>query len=158
VKIILVSACLLGLKYRYDGSSNINFELLKILRGKLVKPVCPEVDGGLAIPRPPAEIIGGDGFDVLAGKASIINNKGIDVTEFYVNGANKMLTGYSDNPDNILMAILKARSPACGNKRIYSGKFDGNLKLGSGVGAALLKRKKINVYSEDNLKEIKKSL
>ncbi len=157
MKMILVSACLLGLKYRYDGTDNINQELLRMLRGKLVKPVCPEVDGGLSIPRPPAEIINGDGFDVLNNKASIVNKKGKDVTKNYLDGAHKMLESYN-KLDNILFAILKARSPACGKRKIYSGEFNDNLKSGSGVGAALLQQRGITVYSEEELKKIKKVL
>lgn len=154
MNLILVSACLLGFKYRYDGTDNINPELLKILQGKSVKPVCPEVDGGLSITRPPAEIIGGDGFDVLENRASVKTKNGEDVTEYYLNGARKMVED-NDNLDNILFAILKARSPACGKNKIYSGKFDGSLKSGSGVGAAFLVRKGITVFSEEELKKIK---
>ncbi len=155
MKIIIVSACLLGMKYRYDGLSNMNFTLLELLHGKLIKPVCPEVDGGLPIPRPPAEIQNGDGFDVLEGKAKVKDNQGKDVTCFYINGARQILKGVKD-VDEISFAVLKARSPACGSKNIYTGEFNGDLKPGSGVGAAFLKKRGIKVFSEEDLDEIKK--
>jgi len=50
------------------------------LKGKFI-PACPEQLGGLATPRPPAEIKGGTGLDVLWGKAGVYTVQGNDVTE-----------------------------------------------------------------------------
>ncbi|MGB4176988.1 MAG: DUF523 domain-containing protein, partial [Halanaerobiales bacterium] len=70
---ILVSACLLGENVRYDGANTLNEELLELLKGKEILPICPEVAGDLPVPRPPAEIVNGDGNDVLAGRARVEN-------------------------------------------------------------------------------------
>lgn len=108
--------------------------------------VCPEVDGGLGTPRPPAEVVGGDGADVLAGRARVVTGDGRDVTAEYLDGARKALdaarrTGASK-------AILKARSPSCGSGEIYDGSFSRTLAAGDGVTAALLRANGIQVVDE----------
>lgn len=153
---ILVSACLLGFNYRYNGGNNLIPELKELLKGKELKAVCPEVEGGLSIPRPPAEIVGGEGHDVLCGNARIKTVHGEDVTPYYVKGSKKMLESIDIN--DIEFAILKAKSPSCGSKNIYSGLFDGRLKKGSGVGAAYLIEKGIPVFNEKELDKIKKMI
>lgn len=151
---ILVSACLMGRNCRYDGGNKLNTGLNLLLKGKELILICPEAAGGLSIPRPPAEIQAGDGFDVLEGKANILNARGEDVTEEFIKGAERTL---AELPDEIDFAILKAKSPSCGVNRIYSGTFDGTLKDGSGVLAAYLKKRGIPVFTEEELDKIEKT-
>jgi len=151
---ILVSACLLGEKVRYDG---LVIPVEKALTDAFEQiadmiPFCPEASGGLPVPRNPAEIIGKDGFDVLDGKATVQNLSGNDVTPFYLNGAAKALETALKN--NIKVAIMKEKSPSCGKLLIYDGSFAEILKQGKGVTAALFERNGINVFSE---KEIEKA-
>jgi len=152
---ILISACLLGEKVRYDG---LIVPVVKALTDALeqigeIIPFCPEVSGGLPVPREPAEISGKDGFDVLDGIATVQNRSGDDVTQFYLKGAQKALQTAINN--NIKAAILKDKSPSCGKNFIYDGSFAGMLKEGRGVTAALFDRNKIHLFSE---KEIEKAV
>lgn len=112
-------------------------------------PVCPEVFGGLTTPRTPNEIVGGDGDDVIDGEAKVITKDGEDVTEEFIKGARRALE--IARIFNIKKAILKQRSPSCGNGKIYDGTFSGNLIEGDGVTAALFKRNGIEVISEEDL-------
>jgi len=152
---ILVSACLLGEKVRYDGLvvpvSKMTVDVLRSTA--VIIPFCPEVAGGLPVPRNPAEISGKDGFDVLDGKATVKNKTGDDVTLFYSNGAAKALETAIKN--NIKAAILKEKSPSCGNSLIYDGTFTKTLKSAKGVTAALFERNGIHVFNE---KEIEKAV
>ena len=88
---ILVSACLAGFDVKYDGSHNLNEKIKKWFNEKKAIPICPEVLGGLSIPREPAEIVGGVGEDVLDGHAKVITNTGKDVTEQFIKGAYETL-------------------------------------------------------------------
>ena len=139
-KTVLVSACLLGVNCRFDATARSNPELLKKLRDCAVVPVCPEQLGGLPTPRSPAEITGGDGHDVLDGRAKVVNEQGEDVTSNYVRGAREVLTLAKLFGAN--RAYLKSKSPACGCGRI---KRCGKTVEGDGVCAALLKRHDIQV-------------
>jgi len=114
-------------------------------RGEIVL-VCPEVAGGLSVPRPPSEIILGDGADILDGKGRIINRIGEDVTDAFVRGAHDALQ--LCRQFDIKVAILKARSPSCSKEMIYDGTFTGTLKPGKGVTAALLEREGIEIFDE----------
>jgi len=150
---ILISACLLGEPVRYDGTGFLlAFKILNHWQheGRLVA-ICPEISGGLPVPRPPAEISRGDGTAVIGGKALITNTKGNDVTEAFLKGANKALE--TANKNGIRMAILKSRSPSCGNAQIYDGSFEKNLKNGQGVTAALLEMNTIKVFNELEISE-----
>jgi uncharacterized protein YbbK (DUF523 family) len=153
-----VSACLLGDTVRYDAQSN---ELKQTLfqqwyaQGRFVA-ICPEVSGGLPIPRPPAEIEAGDGKDVLLNHASIISITGEDVTDAFVRGAKNALELAQKH--NCQFAILAARSPSCGNETIYDGRFNGSLVKGQGVTAALLEQNNIRVFNQDQLGELQSLL
>ena len=114
------------------------------LKIKKVFPICPEVLGGLSIPREPAEIVGGVGEDVLDGHAKVITNNGIDVTEQFIKGAFETLKIAQEL--DATMVILKERSPSCGSSMIYAGEFNGTKKQGTGVTAALLKRNGIKSF------------
>jgi len=111
--------------------------------------VCPEEEGGLGTPRPAAEIVGGDGADVLQGTARVLTKGGVDVTEEYLIGARYALE--AARAVGAESAILKARSPSCGNGCIYDGSFSRTPKDGDGVTAALLKKEGIEVFSDQEI-------
>src|SRR3972149_4360474 len=90
-KIYLVSACLVGVRCRYNGGAKTSRAVLNFLKGKRFVPVCLETLAGLPIPRPPATFIGGTGKDVLRGKASILDDSDNDVTEKIIRGAQETL-------------------------------------------------------------------
>lgn len=144
---ILVSACLAGLKVRYNGTDCLDEKIVKLLEEKKAVTVCPEVLGGLPIPREPAEIIGGDGFDVLDGKAKVVSKSGKDVTEHFLKGA--LTTLEIAKKVNATIVVLKENSPSCGSTMIYNGEFNGEKKAGDGVTSALLKRNGFRVISEE---------
>lgn len=154
VERILVSACLLGSRVRYDGGAKTSDdETLARWRaeGRLV-PFCPEVQGGLPVPRPPAEIEGGaGGAAVLAGTARIRTPDGEDVTDAFLSGARQALA--AARSAGARLAILKEGSPSCGSLRIYDGTFGGRTIPGQGVTAALLERSGIRVFGEDRIPE-----
>ncbi|SHH24451.1 DUF523 domain-containing protein [Tepidibacter thalassicus] len=144
---ILVSACLLGVNCKYNGKNNENEKLIDYLRDKNIIPICPEQLGGLSTPRIPAEIVGGDGADVLNEKAKVINKNGEDVTDEFLKGAYEALK--IAKMFNCTEAILKLKSPSCGIKQIYNGTFTGKLRDGLGVTAALFKKNGIKLKSEE---------
>ncbi|MDT8902862.1 DUF523 domain-containing protein [Anaeroselena agilis] len=146
---ILVSACLLGLSCRYDGGHNLCPALLGPAAAGLCLPVCPEQLGGLPTPRPAAEIVGGSGQDVLAGRAKILAADGLDLTPAFLGGVRQTLALVRAIP--IAAAVLKARSPTCGVGRIYDGSFTRVVKDGDGVAAAALAEKGIPLYTEEDL-------
>ncbi|MCL6591396.1 MAG: DUF523 domain-containing protein [Firmicutes bacterium] len=148
---IIVSACLLGVECRYDGTGRAVPKLLEILVGRRVVPVCPETLGGLTIPRPPAEINGGAGAEVLAGTAGVINREGRDCTAEFIRGAEAALEMVRRHQPKLV--ILKAKSPSCGVGAIYDGSFSNRLIPGDGVAAALLKKNGVKVYSETEFLE-----
>ena len=153
-KKILVSACLLGDLVRYN--SEILPDCPSILKKwdqeGLVIPVCPEVIGGLSVPRAPAEIQGGEGKDVVAGIAKVININGQDVTDAFLTGARETLRLARESGAEY--AVLKARSPSCGRKMIYDGSFSSRLIEGQGVTAALLEQSGIQVYNENDIEKV----
>ena len=142
---VIISACLLGVPCRYDGGHSRNETAMQHKETYQLIPVCPEEAGGLPTPRPPAEIVGGDGNDVLDGKAKVMTADGVDVTEAYLQGAHHALAVAQTHAATHV--ILKARSPSCGCGDIYHGTFSGTLTSGDGVTTALLKRHGITVTS-----------
>ena len=147
-KVIAVSSCLLGFCVRYDGQHQLYTPLKELYEAGKVVSICPEVFGGLPTPRAPAEIVGGNGEDVLLGQAKIIDSQGIDVTQPFVRGAEIALKKVQDL--NISLVVLKANSPSCGSQQIYSGEFNGSLKAGMGVCAALFKQNNIQILDENS--------
>ena len=139
---ILISACLVGDKTKYDGHSNYNDRIKLLLEKYELVPFCPEVEGGLPTPRHPSEQRG----------EQVVNDIDEDVTDEFNRGADLAL--------NICLylkitkAILKERSPSCGVHSIYDGTFSHKVIPGSGVTATLLKRKGIEVYNEDEIPEL----
>jgi uncharacterized protein YbbK (DUF523 family) len=112
MKIYLASACLTGLKTRYDGRIITIAACRKAVAGGIYIPVCPEQLGGLPTPRTAADLVGGDGHDVLAGRARVLDRTGKDVTENFILGARQVLAIAREQ--DIAKVILKARSPSCG--------------------------------------------
>ena len=147
---ILVSSCLCGEKCKYSGGDNYNEDVIAYCQGKEIVKVCPEVMGGLAIPRPPAEIVGGKAKNVLEGKAKVLSKEGHDVTEAFVKGAKETLK--IAEKYHIKEAILKANSPSCGKGTIYDGHFCGRLIEGNGITVQLLLDAGIHVKTEKDLK------
>lgn len=146
---VLVSACLAGRACRFDGTgARQNAATQLIAEGRAVL-VCPEVDGGLGTPRPPAEIVGGDGADVLAGRARVVTDDGRDVTEQYLRGARLALEAAQKAGAKV--AVLKARSPSCGKAAIYDGTFTRTLHVGDGVTVALLRAAGMEVLTDEEL-------
>ena len=148
---IVISSCLAGLKVRYNGTDCYDEAMEKRLKEKKVRTVCPELLGGFSIPRESAEIIGGNGYDVLDGKALVKDCKGNDVTQMYLDGAYKTLDFIKSL--NAEMVVLKENSPSCGSSFIYTGHFDGTKKDGVGVTTAILRRNGIKVISENELSQ-----
>lgn len=145
---IAISACLAGEAVRYDGSHKLYAPLKKLQEYGLAVPVCPEILGGLPVPRAPAEITGGDGKDVWQGLARVVAQDGEDVTDAFMQGAQRALEYLKQR--HITHVILKANSPSCGSGLIYSGRFDGTLKTGSGVATALFEASGITVWHEEH--------
>ena len=107
----LVSACLTGLTTRYDGKSKKSQSCMHCLKKTLWIPVCPEQLGGLPTPRAAASIIGGNGFDVLKGTATVQDCNNNDVTSNFIHGAELVLS--IAQSQDITTCYLKARSPSC---------------------------------------------
>ena len=141
---ILVSRCLLGEPCRYDGKSKPVEALLALERqGHILVPVCPEEDGGLPTPRPPAEI---------QEDGRVVNRAGIDVTAEYRAGAERALKLAREH--GCTVAVLKEKSPSCGNRQVYDGSFTGTLVDGQGITARLLTEHGIRVLGESQLDQL----
>jgi uncharacterized protein YbbK (DUF523 family) len=140
---VLVSACLLGEEVRYNGAAaRVESPVLAqwVAEGRVVR-FCPEVAGGLGVPRPAAEIAGG----------RVITRTGDDVTASFLKGAHAALD--AGRAQNARLAILKDGSPSCGSTGIYDGTFSGTQRPGAGVTTVLLERHGIRVFSESQLDE-----
>ncbi len=135
----ICSACLLGIKCRYDGKGKRNKNVINLFRKEILIPVCPEQLGGLSTPREPAEQKGRKVF-IKSGK---------NVSENFERGAKQVLK--IAKLFGIKEAILKQRSPSCGCGQIYDGAFSRKIIKGDGVTAALLKKNGIKVISEEEL-------
>ncbi|MFC4006334.1 DUF523 domain-containing protein [Nonomuraea purpurea] len=151
---ILVSACLMGRRVRYDGGAKTSSDTLLARwreEGRLV-PFCPEVEGGLPIPRPAAEIEGGaGGAAVLSGAARVLAADGSDVTAAFVAGARAALD--AARAAGVRLAVLKEGSPSCGTLAVYDGTFAGRRVAGQGVTTALLEGEGIRVFTEEQIIE-----
>lgn len=135
----LCSACLLGIKCRYNGKSALNRKVVALLKAEVLIPICPEQMGGLPTPREPAEIMG----------KRVITRSGKDVTENFLRGAQQVLK--LAKLLGVKEAVLKQGSPSCGCGRIYNGTFSGKTVKGDGVTTALLKKNRIKVVTEEDL-------
>lgn len=135
---IIVSACLLGKRCKYNGGDNYRQEVVDFCRGKEVIPVCPEIEAGMPCPRPPVEIVDG----------KVTDCHGKDVDKKYRKGVEKVLKEIGDTP--VALAVLKSRSPTCGVHEIYDGTFTGRKIKGSGILAEALRNKGIPVIDEED--------
>ncbi len=141
---ILVSACLLGEKCRYDGKSKPDLKVLELSKKHNLIPVCPEVLGGLSIPRNPCEIVGN----------RLISSRGEDRTEEYNKGAQIALE--TAKKHNCSIAVLKSKSPSCAVRGVYDGSFTKTIiEDKNGVTADLLLKNGIKVINENELDLIK---
>ncbi len=150
---ILVSACLMGVKVRYNGSA-LELEsvwLQRLWQENRVHTFCPEMAAGLPVPRPCAEIIGGNGHDVLAGRAEVRDSEGRSISGEFLLAAGKTLDFCRKNA--IVLAVLTENSPSCGSNSIYNGTFKGQKIRGCGVTTALLVQNGIRVFSQNELTE-----
>lgn len=145
---VIISACLLGIKCRYDGESRFDEELLSLIPDTIFIPLCPEQLGGLSTPRFPAHINNGSGIDVLNGHARVIDSTGDDVTEHFLRGAKeaKKIAQLM----RIDTAIMKEKSPSCGVNYIKRGDV---LINGMGVTSALLHSVDIKLISSEKVTE-----
>ncbi len=137
----IVSACLAGIRCRYDGRCNRDDTVYRLVTEGKAVPLCPEVLGGLSIPRVPCEII------LHGGEKRVINRNGEDMTGEFVAGARKTLQ--IAKILGVEIAILKSKSPSCGCGSIYDGTFSGRLIEGDGITCKMLKDNGIKVYTED---------
>lgn len=151
---ILISACLLGEKVRYDGRirKQIEDNIRQWQLEKRLIPICPEVAGGLSVPRPPAEVANGVGWDVLCGKSGVVDVDGRSVTKAFIEGAQEAWALALKFGAGV--AVLKDGSPSCGVTYIYDGSFSRQCIPGRGVTTALLQKKGIKVYSERELHKV----
>lgn len=136
---LIISACLLGQNTKYNGKNNYNAKALALNDYFDFILICPELEGGLCVPRDPAEIV----------NARVISSKGLDVTKEYEKGAGIALNKALQS--GAKYAMLKAKSPSCGNNKIYDGSFTGVLIDGEGVTAKLLKENGIRVFNEKEI-------
>lgn len=136
---ILISACLVGDKTRYDGKSNYNPKIRDLLTKYELVPFCPEVEGGLKTPRNVSEIKEEKVFDI----------NGKEVTKYFVRGAEAALNicKYLQ----IKVAVLKENSPSCGTHNIYDGNFQNKKIRGKGITAKLLENNGVKVISEEEI-------
>jgi uncharacterized protein YbbK (DUF523 family) len=145
----LISACLLGVKCRWNGDHNKNDRAMDLVKKEILLPVCPEQLGGLSTPRARQEIQGGAGKDVLDKKANIINQDGDDVTEQLIKGAEETLK--IAQLYQVKEFIGKSLSPSCSCSKIYDGTFTGKIKDGRGITAELLMKNGIMIREEEDL-------
>lgn len=144
---ILVSACLLGLRCCYNGCDNTDQSVLDMREKYILIPACPEQLGGLQTPRPPSFFIKGDGSQTIEGIDNLINDQNENVSSQFRNGAEETLK--ICQLFNIKTAILKEKSPSCGTHQIY---LKEKLTKGIGVTATILKSNDIRVMSENDIR------
>jgi uncharacterized protein YbbK (DUF523 family) len=155
---ILVSACLLGEKVRYHGgdAASAHPTLRRWEKENRLVSTCPEVEGGLGTPRPPAEIAGDDGRGVVVRAAFVRTRAGVDVTDAFLAGAAAALDAARRH--GVRIAVLKDGSPSCGSSFVYDGTFSGTRRAGLGVTAALLQMNGIRVFGDHEIDAAEKWL
>lgn len=137
---IIVSACLAGQCCRYDGKNSLVEGIAELVRKGLAIPLCPEVMGGLSVPRKPCEIL------LVKGETKVYNEDNEDMTAYFRQGAEKALSVALAN--YCRSAILKSKSPSCGAGTIYDGSFNRKTTSGDGLTARLFKQNGIRVITE----------
>ena len=149
MKKILVSECLYGGRIvRYDAG-DVTEKDPRFLRwkeeGRLV-PICPEVFGGLPVPRPDSQRIGD----------TVQTGAGLDVTKEYTAGAEEALRLAKEN--DVVFAIMKQDSPSCGSRFIYDGTFTDTKIEGQGLAVEYLRNAGFRVFGEEDLDEAERFL
>ncbi len=139
---IIVSACLLGDKTRYDGKSNYNPKIELIKENYDIIPICPEVMGGMKIPREPTELKNGLPY----------SKSGKDVNSYFLRGTKQIINIVKYK--HITKAILVEKSPSCGVHQIHNGLFNGGLIDGEGYATKELKNHKVDCYTLDEFIEL----
>jgi len=139
---LLISACFLSKGYKYDGTDNIKQEILKLEEKYEFVPICPEVYGGLSTPRIASEQV----------ENKVLTKDGKDVTKEFELGAKLSLEKAFQN--NVKIALLKAKSPSCGYKKIYDGTFTHTIIDGNGVFVKLLIANGFKIYTEEDIHEL----
>lgn len=137
----IVSACLAGIRCRWDGKAKPCQKVVDLVKQKKAIPVCPEQLGGLTTPRDPAEQIGN----------KVFTKNGEDVTPQFKRGAKEALK--IALLVNCKEAIMKSKSPSCGCDKVFDGSFSGKLINADGVFVKLLKKNNIKVLSENDFKK-----
>ena len=137
--VIAVSACLLGENVKYNGGNNLNEKVVDYVEGHRIVPICPEILGGLTVPRASAEIVDG----------SVKNRDGLSVDKEFRKGAELALNIIIENKAELV--ILQSRSPSCGVNHIYDGTFSGRLIQGQGVFAEMVRKAGIPVMDVEDL-------
>ncbi|SDH12264.1 DUF523 domain-containing protein [Halanaerobium congolense] len=140
----IVSSCLAGINCRYDGGNNLNEKVIKLVKEGKAIPVCPEMLGGLKIPRVPAEIVKNED-----GKRKVINKNGEDVTTEFIKGAMKTVAIAKILEAD--KAVMKKNSPSCGYGKIYDGTFSNSLVEGNGITIELLIENGVEIITVDDL-------
>lgn len=149
---ILVSACLLGEPVRYDGGAKLVAGIARLAAKHQLIAFCPEVAGGLPVPRDPAEITG-SAIPILQRRGGgVLTPEGKDVTDAFRQGAEAALELCRTH--GIEAAILKERSPSCGVHQIYDGTHQGRVIAGSGLTAELLREHGIRLYTEEDYEQL----
>ena len=136
----MVSACLLGVKCRYDGRDSARREILELAGCLFLIPFCPEQLGGLPTPRPASNILGGDGCDIVAGRGRIVNEEGLEVTDAFLRGAEESIR--LAELYGAAVSIMKDKSPSCGFTTPYCEAVSGR---GMGVTACLFRSRGIRM-------------
>ena len=134
----IISACLCGHNCRYDGIELTLPRFLRLAATGLALPVCPEVMGGLGVPRQPCEVMSG----------RVFTSDGKDITDNFMRGTFEVLD--LARKYKIKAAIFKDRSPSCGTTMIYDGSFKGRLIPGQGVATLILRQNGLTVFNEEN--------
>ncbi len=137
---IAVSACLLGKNCKYNGGNNYSEEVMNFIKDHEVLPICPEVEGGMPVPRPPVEIVNG----------RIQTKDGEDFDEVFRKGARIVLERIQK--EKVDLVILQSRSPSCGVHQIYDGTFSKTLVPGRGVLAEELVQADIKIIDVEDVK------
>ena len=161
---ILISACFLNNLVRYDGTAyDVENKIGKDAQGIITRwqeqgrlvALCPEMSGGLPVPRPAAEIIQSDALqnvDLQKGAPKVMTITGDDVTNEFRIGAQVALQRCLD--EHITIAVLTESSPSCGSSTIYDGHFNARKITGQGVTTALLRLNGIQVFSQFELSAV----
>lgn len=147
---ILVSACFMGTNCWYDGGNAAAYPSIAKLRTyKNIQwiPFCPE-DFAYGTPREMSDIHGGDGFDVLKGKAKVLSESGEDWSRKMIEAGKAMAKKAVE--EQVELAILMDISAACGSRIIYDGNryaIEKKYQRGMGVAAACVHEAGIPIIS-----------